>query len=172
MPVQGHVAFALIAGVTFACVGDQAWLRVFGFVYPPLVVAVTIVTGHHLWLDAAGALVVVAAGFGIVTEIHRRRAARVWLGLGDQGVRAMRRGQAGGVKGVLAMLAVALVAAAAVAPLVGAQSGGAGGGRRRQAAVFRRRRHAPGRDRATRTRRRSRLGRAARHGSRLRAAAC
>ena len=126
---SGHVAFALIAGVTFACVGDQAWLRVFGFVYPPLVVAVTIVTGHHLWLDAAGALVVVAAGFGIVTEIHRRRAARVWLGLGDQGVRAMRRGQAGGVKGVLAMLAVALVAAAAVAPLVGAQSGGGGGQR-------------------------------------------
>ena len=41
----------------------------------------------------------------------------------------MRRGQAGGVKGMLAMLAVALVAAAAVAPLVGAQSGGGGGQR-------------------------------------------
>ena len=41
----------------------------------------------------------------------------------------MRRGQAGGVKGMLAMLTVALVAAAAVAPLVGAQSGGGGGQR-------------------------------------------
>ena len=126
---SGHVAFALIAGVTFACVGDQAWLRAFGVVYPLLVIAVTIVTGHHLWLDAAGAVAVVAAGFGLVTEIHRRPPARVWLGLGDQGVRAMRRGQAGGVKGMLAMLAVALVAAAAVAPLVGAQSGGGGGQR-------------------------------------------
>ncbi len=57
---SGHVAFALLAGVTFARLGDMAWLRAFGWLYPPLVVAVTVITGHHLLLDAVGAAIVVA----------------------------------------------------------------------------------------------------------------
>jgi len=58
---SGHVAFALVAGLTFARLGDMAWLRAFGWIYPPLVVAVTVVTGNHLLLDAAAAALVVAA---------------------------------------------------------------------------------------------------------------
>ena len=57
---SGHVAFALVAGLTFARYGDQPWLRVFGWAYPPLVALVTFATGNHLWLDAAGAVAVAA----------------------------------------------------------------------------------------------------------------
>ena len=57
---SGHVAFALVAGGTFALLGDQRWLRVFGWLYPPLVVAVTLGTANHFWLDATGAVAVVA----------------------------------------------------------------------------------------------------------------
>jgi membrane-associated phospholipid phosphatase len=57
---SGHVAFALLAGGTFAVLGDRRWLRAFGWVYPPLVVAVTIVSAHHFVLDAVGAVVLVA----------------------------------------------------------------------------------------------------------------
>jgi membrane-associated phospholipid phosphatase len=57
---SGHVAFALVAGMTFARLGDMAWLRAFGWVYPPLVVAVTVITAHHLVLDAVAAALVVA----------------------------------------------------------------------------------------------------------------
>src|SRR3954451_5228959 len=41
---SGHVAFALVGGAAFARWGDRAWLRAFGYAYPPLVVAVTVVT--------------------------------------------------------------------------------------------------------------------------------
>lgn len=64
---SGHVAFALVVGATFARLGDQAWLRVFGWVYPALVVAVTVVTANHLLLDAAGAVVVVACAWWLVS---------------------------------------------------------------------------------------------------------
>ena len=75
---SGHVAFALVAGATFAAVGDRRWLRVFGFLYPPLMVAITIATGHHLWLDAAGAAAVVGAAAAIVglARVSRRSPAR------------------------------------------------------------------------------------------------
>jgi hypothetical protein len=67
---SGHVAFALIAGGTFAVLGDRMWLRAFGWVYPLLVVTVTIVTGHHLWLDAVGALLVVAIASAVVVGLR------------------------------------------------------------------------------------------------------
>ncbi len=57
---SGHVAWALIAGAVFALLGDRRWLRAFGWAYPPVVVVVTIVTANHFWLDAVGAVAVVA----------------------------------------------------------------------------------------------------------------
>jgi hypothetical protein len=57
---SGHVAFALLAGGTFALLGDRRWLRAFGWLYPPLVVLVTVVTANHFWLDAVAAAAVVA----------------------------------------------------------------------------------------------------------------
>jgi hypothetical protein len=69
---SGHVAFALLAGGTFALLGDQRWLRIFGWVYPPLVVLVTVATANHFWLDAAGAVAVVALSVRLAT-------VRPWL---------------------------------------------------------------------------------------------
>jgi hypothetical protein len=71
---SGHVAFALVAGATFARLGDMAWLRAFGWCYPPVVVAVTVVTAHHLLLDAAAAAAV--AGCAYLLARARRTIAR------------------------------------------------------------------------------------------------
>ena len=69
---SGHVAFALVAGIAFARLGDLAWLRAFGWVYPPLMVLVTIVTGNHLLFDALAAAVVAAVACLLAS---RRRPA-------------------------------------------------------------------------------------------------
>jgi PAP2 superfamily protein len=84
---SGHVAFAVVAGGVFATLGDRGWLRAFGSLYPPLVVAVTVATGNHLLLDAAAAIVVVGAAAGLaarrsprtVTRDAARRVGRVVL---------------------------------------------------------------------------------------------
>jgi hypothetical protein len=72
---SGHVAFALVAGGVFAALGDRAWLRAFGWAYPPVVVAVTVVTGHHLLADAVAAGVLVATVAAATAPRTRRRAA-------------------------------------------------------------------------------------------------
>lgn len=76
---SGHVAFALIVGVTFATIGDQRWLRVFGRLYPPLVVALTLITANHLLLDAVGAVAVVAIAFAVAAWRAGRRPLPIGL---------------------------------------------------------------------------------------------
>jgi hypothetical protein len=73
---SGHVAFALVAGGAFALLGDMAWLRAFGWIYPPLMVAVTVVTGNHLLLDALAAVLVVAVALGVAFVMPRAPAHR------------------------------------------------------------------------------------------------
>jgi hypothetical protein len=68
---SGHVAFALIAGGVFARLGDMAWLRAFGWVYAPFVVAVTVVTANHLLLDAVAAACVVGCAYGLAAKPDR-----------------------------------------------------------------------------------------------------
>ena len=63
---SGHVAFALLAGGTFALFGDRRWLRAFGWVYPPLVWLVTIATANHFWLDGLAGAAVVGASVAAV----------------------------------------------------------------------------------------------------------
>src|SRR4051794_7325921 len=70
---SGHVAFALVAGITFARIGDMRWLRVFGWCYPVVVVAVTVLTANHLLLDAASAGLVVLVAFALA-----RRTSTAW----------------------------------------------------------------------------------------------
>ena len=43
-----------------ARLGDRAWLRGVGWLYPPLMLAVTVATGNHLLVDAAASVLVVA----------------------------------------------------------------------------------------------------------------
>jgi hypothetical protein len=71
---SGHVAFALLAGLTFARLGDMAWLRAFGWIYPPAMVGVTVLTGNHLLFDAAAAALVVMVTSAV--SRHRHRVAR------------------------------------------------------------------------------------------------
>jgi len=85
---SGHVAFALVAGGTFVLLGDRRWMRGFGWIYPPLVLAVTILTANHFWLDAVGAALVVAVAIGLA----RRRP---FLKLG-RAVAALPRARGGG----------------------------------------------------------------------------
>jgi hypothetical protein len=85
---SGHVAFALVAGATFARLGDRRWLRAFGWFHPPLIVLVTIATGHHLWLDAAGAVLVAGAAALAAAGLH---ALRVGAGAAPSGVRSPQR---------------------------------------------------------------------------------
>jgi len=86
---SGHVAFALVAGATLARLGDRAWLRAFGWAYPPLVVLVTVATGNHLLVDAGGAAVLVAGAAALA-----RRRVRTRMGATRQAVpaRALARG--------------------------------------------------------------------------------
>ena len=70
---SGHVAFAIIAGVTFARLGDITWLRAVGWLYPPLMVAVIVATGNHLLVDAAASVLVVA-----VALVLARRRPMLW----------------------------------------------------------------------------------------------
>jgi hypothetical protein len=62
-----HVAWALIAGCTLVVLARSPWLRIFGAVYPFIMLLAVVVTGNHYLLDAAGAvgivvLAILAAG--------------------------------------------------------------------------------------------------------------
>ena len=73
---SGHVAFALIAGGAVAVLARRRWIRALGALYPVLVVAITVMTANHFLLDAAGAVVAVAAGLG-ATALRRTGMIRV-----------------------------------------------------------------------------------------------
>jgi hypothetical protein len=77
---SGHVAFALVAGGTFALLGDRRWLRAFGWAYPVVVVAVTILTGHHLIVDAvaAASLVGGVTAVTVAAPATRHAAREAW----------------------------------------------------------------------------------------------
>ncbi len=61
------VSLLILAGGAFALLGDQRWLRIFGWLYPPLVVAVTVVTANHFWVDAVAAAALVALALFLTT---------------------------------------------------------------------------------------------------------
>jgi hypothetical protein len=69
---SGHVVFALVAGATFARYGDQAWLRVFGWVYPPLMATVTIATANHFVFDVVAATLVAAVAWWLAAAPRPR----------------------------------------------------------------------------------------------------
>ena len=71
---SGHVVFALLAGGAVAVLARPLALRLAGAAYPLLVVAMTIVTANHFWLDAAGAVAVVAMACSVALVVHRSGA--------------------------------------------------------------------------------------------------
>lgn len=70
---SGHLVFALVAGGAVAWLVRNPLLRLAGAAYPVLVLAVVLATGNHVWLDAAGGVVV--AGLGAALASARGRPA-------------------------------------------------------------------------------------------------
>jgi PAP2 superfamily len=57
---SGHVVFALVAAGIVVALVRRPLVRAAAALYPPLVIAATILTANHFWLDAAAAAAVVA----------------------------------------------------------------------------------------------------------------
>ena len=67
---SGHVVFALIAGGAVVMLARRGSVRVLGALYPVAVVAMTVITANHFWLDAFGAMVVVAVAVAFARAAH------------------------------------------------------------------------------------------------------
>jgi hypothetical protein len=68
---SGHVVFALIAGGAVLLIARHRAARVAGALYPVAVVLLTVITANHFWLDAVGAMAVVAAAGTVAFAVHR-----------------------------------------------------------------------------------------------------
>ena len=75
-----HIAWAMIAGCTIVLLARSIWLRMFGAVYPFLMLIAVVVTGNHYLLDAVGSLAVViaAALVAIAWERYKRVGPLPW----------------------------------------------------------------------------------------------
>ena len=58
-----HVAYALGVGIGIVRYARSSLVRVFGAIYPPLVILTVVVTGNHFVLDAVAGIAVIGAGF-------------------------------------------------------------------------------------------------------------
>lgn len=77
---SGHVAFALMAGGAVLVLARHPLARLAGGLYPVAMVWLTVVTANHYWLDAVGAMVVVAVAAAVALTVHRvPRPARVMV---------------------------------------------------------------------------------------------
>jgi hypothetical protein len=74
-----HVAWAIIVGVTLILLARQPLIRLFGAIYPGIMVMTVVVTGNHYLMDAIGAVAVVAIALvpAMAIERARRRPAPV-----------------------------------------------------------------------------------------------
>jgi hypothetical protein len=68
-----HAAYALGVGIGVIRYARVQWLRVAGWVYPPLVLLTIVVTGNHFVLDAIAGIAVLAAGFLVASWWRSRR---------------------------------------------------------------------------------------------------
>ncbi len=67
-----HFAWALILGVTLVLVGRHVLLRLLGLLYPVMMLATILISGNHLFLDAAGSVVVVTIATVAALALERR----------------------------------------------------------------------------------------------------
>jgi PAP2 superfamily len=66
-----HVGYALIVGASLVRHGGRRPLRVFGLVYPALVLFVVVATGNHFFLDAAAGAAVAAVAAALARTVTR-----------------------------------------------------------------------------------------------------
>jgi hypothetical protein len=74
---SGHVVFALVASGAVALLARPLAVRLLALAYPPLVVAVTVVTANHFVVDAVAGALVVALSAAIVGFRQARRTPTV-----------------------------------------------------------------------------------------------
>lgn len=70
-----HLVYALIVGATLVIVGRHLSLRLAGFIYPFVMLAVILISANHWVLDAFGAIVVVAGSAAILAGARKATAA-------------------------------------------------------------------------------------------------
>ena len=70
---SAHTAFSVVAAGTVWALARSRPARVAALAYPPAVVLEIIATGDHIWLDAAGGLVVAGLGFASARAKQRVR---------------------------------------------------------------------------------------------------
>jgi hypothetical protein len=80
-----HLVYALIVGCTLVAVGRRPWLRALGAIYPVMMLAVILISANHWILDAAGAVVVVAASALILAGVRRLAEIVNGVGFGSRG---------------------------------------------------------------------------------------
>src|SRR5690242_1394106 len=75
---SAHTAFSVVAAGTVWALARSRPVRAAALAYPPAIVLEIMATGDHIWLDAAGGLVVAGLGFASARAadgIRRRRVA-------------------------------------------------------------------------------------------------
>jgi PAP2 superfamily len=70
---SGHIVFSLVAAGIVVALVSRPLVRGLALLYPPLMLAVTVLTANHFWFDAAASVLVVLAATAIV--LAPRRAA-------------------------------------------------------------------------------------------------
>jgi hypothetical protein len=70
---SAHTAFSVVAAGTIFALTRSRPVRAAVLLYPPAVVVEIIATGDHIWLDAAGGLVVAGLGFASARAAHTAR---------------------------------------------------------------------------------------------------
>ncbi|HWE62417.1 MAG TPA: phosphatase PAP2 family protein [Chloroflexota bacterium] len=89
-----HVAWALIVGMTLAWAARPLVVRLFGLVYPLIMLTTVIVTGNHYISDALGAVLVLIVAFTLAVVVQQWRAGEdsIWQTL--QRLRRLRHATA------------------------------------------------------------------------------
>jgi membrane-associated phospholipid phosphatase len=76
-----HMAWAVVAGVTVACLARPLIVKVIGALYPFMMLVAVVVSGNHYLLDVVGALAVVACALSLALGVERYRQSRTWPSL-------------------------------------------------------------------------------------------
>lgn len=70
-----HMVYAIIVGATLVILGRNIFLRLAGFLYPIVMLAVVLISANHWILDALGALIVVVGSAAILAGAGRLASA-------------------------------------------------------------------------------------------------
>jgi PAP2 superfamily len=67
-----HIGWSTWCAVMLVMFARRPWVKGLGVLYPVATLVVIVSTGNHFWMDAAGGLACLAAGFGVAYLVHGR----------------------------------------------------------------------------------------------------